>query len=88
MLVSMIMMNMMDSMYAQPSPRSSCGHYDAGNFGHNFLASMNIFSIWQVAVTGIGLAVVSGRKSPWDHALLRALADLRGLRLVPRLGAR
>ncbi len=63
-LVTLIMMNLMDSMYAQPSGafliRDS---YDMENFGHNFLASMNVFSIWQVAVSGIGLAAVSGKRS-------------------------
>jgi hypothetical protein len=61
-LVSLIMMNMMESMYAQPSGafflRDS---YEQGNFVHNLAASMNVFSIWQVAVTGIGLSAVSGK---------------------------
>lgn len=61
-LVALIMMNMMESMYAQPSGafflRDS---YDQENFGHNIAASMNVFSIWQVAVTGIGLSAVSGK---------------------------
>jgi hypothetical protein len=61
-LVSLIMMNMMESMYAQPSGaffiRDS---YDQNNFGHNVAAAMNVFSIWQVAVTGIGLSTVSGK---------------------------
>jgi hypothetical protein len=62
MLVSIIMMNMMESMYAQPSGafflRES---YDQGNFVHNLAASLNVFSVWQVAVTGIGLSAVSGK---------------------------
>ncbi len=63
-LVSVILMNMMDSIYAQPSGafflRDS---YDMENFGHNFLASLNVFSIWQVGVSGIGLAALSGKRS-------------------------
>lgn len=61
-LVSLIMMNMMESIYAQPSGafflRDS---YEQGNFLHNVAASFNVFSVWQVAVTGIGLSAVSGK---------------------------
>ena len=61
-LVTLIMMNLMESMYAQPSGafflRDS---YEQGNFLHNVAASMNVFSIWQVAVTGIGLSAISGK---------------------------
>jgi hypothetical protein len=61
-LVAVIMMVMMESMYAQPSGafflRDS---YQPGNFMHNVAASMNIFSIWQIGVVGIGLSAVSGK---------------------------
>lgn len=63
-LVTLIMMSMMGSMYAQPSPAFLIRDtYDQGNYAHNLLASMNVFSIWQVAVTGIGLASVSGKET-------------------------
>jgi hypothetical protein len=63
-LVAMIMMNMMDSMYAQPGGSFFLRDvFDPKNFGHNFLASMNVFTIWQIAVTGIGLSAVSGKKA-------------------------
>jgi hypothetical protein len=61
-LVSLIMMNMMNSMYAQPSGAFFLRDtYTQGNFAHNLAASLNVFSIWQVAVTGIGLSTVSGK---------------------------
>lgn len=61
-LVALIMMNMMDSLYAQPSGAFFLRDaYEQENFGHNFLATMNVFSLWQVAVTGIGLSAVSGK---------------------------
>ncbi len=63
MLVSLIMMNMMDSMYAQPGGAFFLMDvYDKENFGHNFLASMNVFAIWQTVVVGLGLAAVSGKR--------------------------
>ncbi|HLF15524.1 MAG TPA: YIP1 family protein [Bacteroidota bacterium] len=69
-LVSAIMMNMMDSMYAQPGGALLVKDvYDEANFGHNFLAAMNVFAIWQTAVTGIGLSAVSGKKTVQGMAL-------------------
>ncbi len=69
-LVSVIMMTMMESMYAQPSGAFFLRDvYDQENFGHNFLAAMNVFSIWQTAVVGIGLAAVSGKKPAVGMAL-------------------
>ncbi len=63
-LVSLIMINMFNSLYAQPSGaffiRDS---YEKGNFVHNALASMNVFTIWQIAVVGLGLSVLSGKKA-------------------------
>lgn len=63
-LVTLILINLMDSMYAQPSGAFFLRDtYDMQNFGHNILASLNVFSIWQVAVSGIGLAAVSGKRT-------------------------
>jgi hypothetical protein len=63
-LVSLIMINLMNSMYAQPSGAFLIRDvYDKGNFMHNVLASMNIFTIWQVAVIGMGIAAVSDKKA-------------------------
>ena len=70
MLVMMIMMNAMDSMHAKPSGGFFLRDvYDQDNFWHNAAASMNVFSIWQVAVTGIGLSSISGKSRGAGMAL-------------------
>jgi len=69
-IVSLIMMNMMNSVYAQPGGAFFLRDvYDKGNFVHNAVASLNIFTIWQIAVLGLGLAAVSGKKSSNGLAL-------------------
>lgn len=56
-IITVVMMVGMDSMLAQPGPvffvRDS---YVRGSFLHGFLSSLNVFTIWQVAVVGIGFA--------------------------------
>lgn len=63
-LVAILMMNMMDSIYAQPGGAFFLmDSFDKDNFAHNMIASLNIFTIWQVAVVGMGLSAVSGKKT-------------------------
>ncbi len=63
-IISLLMMYSMDSMYAQPGGafflRDS---FDRHNFVHGVLASMNIFTIWQTAVVGIGLSKLAGKST-------------------------
>ena len=61
-LMTIIMMYAMNSLHAQPSGLLFLmGSYDKDNFLHNAAACMNVFSIWHVVVTGIGVAAVSGK---------------------------
>jgi hypothetical protein len=63
-LVTLIMMNMLNSPHAQPGGVFLIRDvYDKNNFMHNVLASMNVFTIWQVVLVGIGIAAVSRRKT-------------------------
>jgi hypothetical protein len=73
-LVSLLMMYSMDSMYAQPSGAFFIKDvFEPGNFGHNVLASMNIFSIWQTAVLGIGVSKISGSSTGKSMAVVFGL---------------
>jgi hypothetical protein len=61
-VVTLIMMNLFGSMYAAPAASMAVMNtFDHRNAIHNLLSAVNIFSIWQVAIVGIGLAKVSKR---------------------------
>lgn len=69
-LVTMLMMNLMNSLYAQPGGAYFLmDSFDSKDFGHNVLASLNLFTVWQVAVVGIGLSAVA-RKSAGQGMML------------------
>ena len=66
----MLMMNLMNSLYAQPGGAYFLmDSFDSNDFGHNVLASLNLFTVWQVAVVGIGLSAVA-RKSAGQGMML------------------
>jgi hypothetical protein len=61
-IVTLLMIYAFDSMWARPALSVLVlDGFDQKNFSHNLLASLNIFTIWQTAVVGIGMAKVSGR---------------------------
>jgi len=61
-IVTLIMIFLFDSLYASPGGGLLVmNNFDRHNFGHMFLASFNIISIWQMGVVGIGMAKVSGK---------------------------
>jgi hypothetical protein len=63
-IVTLLMMNFFNTMHATPSGSLLVmNSYDKSNFVHNLLASINIFTIWQAAVIGIGIAKVSNKSS-------------------------
>jgi hypothetical protein len=52
------------SMYASPSGALAVlSTYSPKNTMHRFLSSLNVFTIWQMVVIGIGLAKYSGKSS-------------------------
>jgi hypothetical protein len=63
-LVTAVMMTSMDSMLAKPGlSLLVMDGYDRESFVHNFLASVNVFSVWQMAVLGIGIGKIAGAPS-------------------------
>lgn len=59
-LASVLLMNVFDSMHATPGGGLLLmSSFDQTNISHRFLASINIFTLWQVGVLGIGVAKVS-----------------------------
>ena len=63
-IVAALMMNALGSMYATPSAALAVySSYDPMNSLHRFLASVEIFGIWQWAVAGIGLSKTSGKST-------------------------
>jgi hypothetical protein len=59
-IAAVLLMNVFDSMHAQPGAGLLLmNSFDATNVSHRFLASINVFTLWQVGVLGIGVAKVS-----------------------------
>jgi len=62
-IITVLMMVGLGSMAATPSGALALlGSYDPTNKLHMLLASLNIFSIWQTAVIGIGLSKFSDKQ--------------------------
>jgi hypothetical protein len=55
-LVSMAMIIGMGSLYAQPSLALAVSNFDPTNTTHKILGALNIFTLWQLYIIGVGLA--------------------------------
>ncbi len=63
-IVAIILMNLMNNMFASPGGGMILGDsFDPLNKGHKLLASLNIFTLWEMAVLGLGLAKASGKST-------------------------
>ena len=63
-IITVLMMVGIGSMAATPSGALALlGSFDPTNKLHTLLASLNIFSIWQTAVIGIGLSKLSDKQT-------------------------
>ncbi|MBI2620551.1 MAG: YIP1 family protein [Ignavibacteriales bacterium] len=61
-IVTILMILGLENMFTTPSlGLLLMGEYDPLNTGHKFLSAMNLFSVWQAAVTGIGLSKIAGK---------------------------
>jgi hypothetical protein len=61
-LVTILMILGMGSLFASPSAALAImSEYDPLNKTHRILSAINIFTLWQVSVVGIGLSKLSGR---------------------------
>lgn len=63
-IVTLLMMYSLDSMLAQPSGAFFLmGSFDQHSFTHKAIASLNIFTIWEVAVVGLGISKLAGKSA-------------------------
>jgi hypothetical protein len=61
-IITLLMMNLLDSFYARPAASLFItSAFDQNNFAHNVLASLNVFSLWETAIVGIGVAKISNK---------------------------
>jgi hypothetical protein len=59
-IIALLLVNLYDSLYATPSlALTVLGSFDATKPVHRLLASLNVFTVWQVVVLGIGLGKVT-----------------------------
>lgn len=70
-IVSLLLMVGLGSLFAQPAASIVIYEsFDVTSTLHRVLAAINIFSIWQTAVIGIGLSKLSGK--PLSHGITLA----------------
>ena len=73
-VVAMIMILGLNTLYASPSAALAVlGNYDRHNTLHNLLASLNVFTLWETAIIGMGLAKFSKRPAMHGMGLVFAL---------------
>jgi hypothetical protein len=75
-IITTAMMYLMDSLHASPSLALFVSDFDIQNKLHMALSSVNIFTIWSLVVTAIGLAKLFQRDLPKVLVLVFALAIL------------
>lgn len=80
-IIGMLLAVGMGSMMATPSPALFIGDFDPSNKVHLSLASLNVITLWYVAVLSVGLSRLSGA------SFAKSAAWLYGLWLLLRVGA-
>jgi len=59
-IITLLLVNLMNSLYATPGPAlAMVGSFDPTNSVHRLLSALNVFTIWQVVVLGIGFGKVT-----------------------------
>jgi hypothetical protein len=86
-IITAIMMIGMDKFSASPSAALFVGEFSASNSWHKMAATLNIFSLWQLAVIGIGLARLFEKETTKVLVLVFALWLLWNCALIFGLGA-
>lgn len=86
-IITAIMMIGMDKFSASPSAVMFVGEFSASNSWHKLAAAVNVFSLWQLAVVGIGLARVFEKETAKVLVLVFALWLLWNCALIFGLGA-
>jgi hypothetical protein len=72
-IVTILMMYAMDSIHATPSLGAFVTNFDIENKMHLALSKVNVFTFWNLAVTGIGLSKLFQRDLPKVLVLVVAL---------------
>ena len=73
-VVTLMMMIGLNTMYASPSASLAVlSTYDFSSHTHKFLSALNVFSIWQTAVLGLGLAKLSDKSTGMAMGLVFGL---------------
>jgi hypothetical protein len=63
-IVTLLLMNYFDSMHATPGAGLLIlNSFDQTKFIHNVLGSLNVFSLWEYAVVGIGISKLSNKSA-------------------------
>jgi hypothetical protein len=72
-IVTTMLMISLDSLHATPSPGLFVTDFDTSNKVHIALSKLNLFTIWNLVVTGIGLSRLFRRDLPKVLVLVFAL---------------
>ncbi|MBI5464263.1 MAG: YIP1 family protein [Ignavibacteriales bacterium] len=73
-MITLLMMVGMGSIYASPGGSLAVlSSFDATSKLHRLLSSLNIFTVWQVVVIGVGLGKFSGKSSGLSIGIAFAL---------------
>ena len=86
-IVTAIMIIGMDKYSASPSAVLFVGEFSASNSWHKLAATFNVFSLWQLATAGIGLARIFERETTKVLVLVFAIWILWNVALVFGLGS-
>jgi hypothetical protein len=61
-IITLLLMNVMNSFYASPSGALLVlDSFDSANKMHRLLSSLNIFTVWEMAIVGLGMSRISGK---------------------------
>ncbi len=61
-IVYILMMNFFNTMHASPGlALLLMNSFDPASFSHRLMAQVNVFTLWQTAVLGIGMARIAGK---------------------------
>jgi hypothetical protein len=61
-IITLVTINVMNSLYATPGPALAIiDSFDPANKMHKLLAALNIFTLWEVSILGVGIAKISNK---------------------------
>ncbi len=63
-IVALLLMHLFNSIYARPGGALAImDHFNRKDITHMMLMQLDVFSVWQMAVLGVGLSKVSGKST-------------------------